>query len=128
MNETRVLVCGSRGWTNRALINYKLSWFLEPDSHVVVVHGAARGADTIAAEEAEKLGFEVEEHPAEWHEHGRGAGVLRNEEMARSGADACLAFWDGKSKGTEDMIRRCRAHKIPVTIIYDDEELPDHSG
>lgn len=111
----RVIVCGSRGWNNRKRIARALA-ALPPDS--VIVHGDARGADRIAAEEAGKLGLEVESHPAMWDQVGRRAGPLRNEEMARLGADHCLAFWDGRSKGTGDMIERAMRHLIPIHIEF----------
>lgn len=120
MYETRILVCGSRFWSDRDLIREKLAWFYEPEAHVVVVHGCAKGADTIAGEEAARLGFEVEEHPAVWSAYGRRAGIVRNEEMAALGATRLLAFWDGRSRGTRDMIERAKAHGIPVTIVYEE--------
>jgi hypothetical protein len=37
--------------------------------------------------------------------------------MAELGADLCIAFWDGRSKGTSHMIETARSHEIPVEII-----------
>lgn len=83
----------------------------------IIIHGAARGADRIAGEEALKHGLLVEEHPANWERHGKRAGPIRNEEMARAGGDLCIAFWDGRSTGTADMIHRARSHAIAVEVV-----------
>jgi hypothetical protein len=85
-------------------------------SEVTVVHGAARGADTIAGELARGFGMKVEIHPANWEEYHRAAGPIRNQEMVDLGADICLAFLMPNSKGTADCIRRARKARIKVKI------------
>ena len=109
----RVIVCGTRKWRDRDRITDRL--FDLPPS--IIVHGNAAGADRIAAQEAQKLGLLVEAHPANWELHGKAAGPIRNKEMADAGAELCIAFWDGESRGTLDMMCRAHAAKIPVEII-----------
>lgn len=128
----RIIITGSRGWTDRERIADRL--FDVPVTSTIV-HGAARGVDRIAHQEAQKLGLRLEPHPAEWNIHGelRGlvpcscppekpvcklAGFRRNEEMAFLGADLCIAFWDGSSKGTLDMMERCARYEIPVEVQH----------
>jgi hypothetical protein len=41
---------------------------------------------------------------------------MRNEEMAALGADLCIAFWDGRSTGTKDMVDRAYDHGIEVEL------------
>jgi Protein of unknown function (DUF2493). len=72
-----------------------------------VVSGTARGADTAGEAWAEHHGVPVERFPADWDEHGKSAGPIRNQEMADY-ADAVVAIWDGKSSGTHNMIRTGR--------------------
>jgi hypothetical protein len=110
----RVIVCGSRRWHDRQRIADRLA---DVPPVATIVHGAARGADRIAHQEAQKLGLLVEPHPANWAEHGKAAGPIRNEAMAAAGAVLCLAFWDGQSTGTADMMRRATAHGIPVEVV-----------
>lgn len=69
----------------------------------IILSGKARGADSIGAAWAKEAGFLVEEYPADWDTYGKGAGMIRNQEMADN-ADVLVAFWDGKSKGTKGMI------------------------
>lgn len=55
----------------------------EQGRRVVVVHGGARGADSLAGAEAARLGIPSITFPAEWDALGKSAGFQRNEEMAR---------------------------------------------
>lgn len=121
----RIIICGSRSWTDRELIEsrfYDLARAIRRPTAaywptIVIVHGNARGADRIAHQEALKAGFIVEPHPADWDTYGKKAGFIRNEEMAKLGADLCIAFWDGTSNGTRHMVDRALAHGIDVEII-----------
>lgn len=111
----RIIVTGSRTWTCRITIENALSTM--PRS-AIIVHGACRsGVDHLAHHAACRLGLQTEQHPADWDKHGKAAGHIRNDEMARAGADLCLAFWDGKSKGTLDMVSRATRFGIPVRIV-----------
>ncbi len=110
----RVIVCGSRQWANYQTVYDRLA-LLPPDT--VVVHGAARGADSAAETAADTLGLQVERHPADWNRHGKAAGPIRNTKMAALGADLLIAFWDGDSRGTANMIARAKQHGIPVEVI-----------
>lgn len=83
----------------------------------VIVHGAARGADTCGEWVAALNGWDNERHPADWKQHGRKAGPIRNQEMADAGADLCLAFPLPGSRGTWDMVRRAEAAGIRTVVI-----------
>jgi hypothetical protein len=88
----------------------------------VLIHGAARGADSIAGAIMENacLG-KVEEYPADWDKHGYGAGPIRNQQMLTEGKpDIVLAFVDKplvESKGTHDMVLRARRAGVPTYVI-----------
>jgi hypothetical protein len=127
----RVIVCGSRHWHDRKIIAGTLNelvlergWCF-PDP--IIVHGDARGADRLAADEAGKAGMLVEAHPARWDVLGKRAGLIRNTEMASQGADLCVAFWDGRSSGTAHMIREAEAHGIPVLVVRSEVKAEYHS-
>lgn len=70
---------------------------------VIIISGKARGADTLGEVYARKRGLAVEEYPADWVQHGKSAGYIRNSEMCKA-SDAVCVFWDGKSKGSKNMI------------------------
>ena len=83
----------------------------------IVVSGTAAGPDTIGADIAEEWGWPVHEYPAEWDRNGRGAGFIRNFVMA-SNAEWLLAFHDGSSRGTSNMIGHARADKLSVRVVH----------
>ena len=121
----RLLVFGSRDWTDRGLLErsiydaaiirgFSASGMGE---EMVVVHGAARGADTMAADWATKFRVPTEPHPAEWERYGKSAGPRRNTTMAKLGADLAIGFFNGMSPGSRDMLERCVFHSIPVLVV-----------
>lgn len=111
----RVIVCGSRDWTDVRTIAYAMRGLR---SSTVIVHGACQGADSIAEDYARARGMTVESHPYK-SALGRRGGPARNAEMAKAGADLCLAFHDNieESKGTRDMTRRTIQAGIPTIFI-----------
>lgn len=112
----RVIVCGSRTWTSYGAVSDHINSVL--CDNLVVVHGACRtGADEHARLVCVALGIEQEPHPADWERHGKTAGFIRNGEMADAGASLCIAFWDGRSRGTLDMITRATKVGILVRIV-----------
>jgi len=110
----RILVTGSRTWDLYGPVFIALSLF---GPETVVVHGGAKGADSLAEDAAKQLGFQTEVHFAQWDKHGRRAGILRNEEMLDTSPDLVLAFWDGASRGTRHCIDSARIRGIPVQVI-----------
>ena len=116
----RVVVCGSRSFTDYATLEKVLDNLLSKKvtTHaVVILSGMARGADSLAILYANKKGITMELHPALWDKHGKQAGYIRNQEMIQN-ADAMVAFWDGKSKGTADTIGRAKANGI-MYYVYE---------
>ena len=67
-----------------------------------VVSGTAKGADQLGELWAEVAGVPVKQFPANWEYYGRGAGHIRNKQMADY-ADALMIIWDGKSRGSRNM-------------------------
>lgn len=110
----KVLVCGSRTWRNRSLVARHIR---ELPPGTVIIHGAARGADSIAAAIAEFYGYEAKAYPAEWSKFGRAAGPIRNQQMLDQKPDLVIAFTVGQTPGTQDMIRRAEAANVPVRIV-----------
>lgn len=116
----RVLACGDRNWTSWVMVKARLSK-LPPDT--VIVHGAARGADTIAGEVAKSLGMAVDVYPAEWGKFGRSAGPIRNRQMLNTSPDMVIAFHNNiaESKGTKDCVTEARRRGIPTEVVSDKE-------
>jgi hypothetical protein len=81
----------------------------------VVISGGARGIDSIGEWWAKQNNIIVEVYPANWSRFGRGAGKIRNAEMALK-AEALIAIWDGYSKGTGHMIDCARANNLKIYV------------
>ena len=83
-----------------------------------VVSGHANGADTLGEWYAENHQLPLEIFPANWKEHGRSAGYIRNTEMAKN-AEALVVLWDGQSSGTRHMINiaKVKGLKIHVHLV-----------
>lgn len=113
----KLLVCGDRKWTDREMIRERIVYF-GPD---LLIHGKARGADTIAGEEAKKLGVSVEEYPPDLETHGSPRAYhIRNQQMIDTQPNLVLAFVLSTSRGTWDTVRRARAKFIDVVVIRGD--------
>lgn len=118
----RVLFCGGREWSASGVVLDKLAAVQGKHPDLVLVHGAGRGADMVAAAAAEQLGIPTEAHPADWDNEGRSAGPRRNQRMLDSGLDAVYAFKEGfdremRSGGTEHMVRIARLAGVPCQVI-----------
>lgn len=90
----------------------------------MIVHGTARGVDTLAKFVAERIGLKVindgKGFPADWKRYGRCAGPIRNQVMIDEGRpDLVLAFHTNidESRGTKDMIDRANKVRIKVILI-----------
>lgn len=80
-----------------------------------VVHGGAKGADTLAGMAAAARGLPVIVMPANWDFYGKRAGPIRNSWMLDFCAPAYAVGFPGGA-GTADMLRQCQARLIPVWL------------
>ena len=119
MENYRVIIAGSRSFSNYKFLKEQCQAILleKMRTHqVIIVSGHARGADVLGERFAKEFGLPVELYPARWNALGKGAGMVRNAQMAKV-SDALIAFWDGHSRGTEHMINFAKRRGLDVTII-----------
>lgn len=116
-DSPRVLITGSRMWTDRTVIRTALEkvWGWRPDT-VLVTGACPRGADRLAEECWTRWGGAIERWPADWSRHGRAAGYRRNEDMVAAGADLCLAFIHNSSRGATHCAHAAQKAGIHTTI------------
>lgn len=112
----RVLVCGGRDFHDYGLLCRAMDRAVERWGISVLIHGAARGADSLADQWAKKCGIPVEVYPADWETYKRAAGMIRNRQMLIDGRpDLVIAFPGGT--GTAGMIRIATEAGVPVYQI-----------
>lgn len=129
----RVLVTGSREFRDIGVVEKTLTEVIadHPGPHTLV-HGAAVGADTLAAIVAKRLGWTIERHPAAWERHDddcpdwhkglrvcRRAGHRRNAEMVALGADTVVAFYKlgARNAGTAGCVKLAGAAGLTVKRV-----------
>lgn len=127
----KVIIAGSRSIQSLSIVRYHMKNY-ESDGITEVVSGGAKGVDKLGEEWAREQQIPVTVFPAEWrnlshddavvktNKYGKYdavAGHRRNQKMAEY-ADSLVAIWDGKSKGTQDMVRRMESLGKTVRILY----------
>ena len=114
----RLIIAGGRDFNDYGLLKEKLDNLLrnKKDEPIEIVSGKARGVDTLGERYAKEMGYSIKEFPADWETHGKSAGPIRNKEMGEY-ATHCVCFWDGKSKGTKNMIEISKKLGLELRII-----------
>src|SRR5512144_764327 len=100
-----VIIAGGRKFNNYELLANSCDYYLQSvtDPVIQILSGGAPGADALGERYANERDYHIMKFRAGWDKHGKKAGPMRNEEMAQR-ADALIAFWDGVSPGTRNMI------------------------
>ena len=114
----RLLVCGGRKYADKAAMWAWLDAFhASADGPIdLLIHGAARGADTLADLWAFSHDVTIRRYFAQWSEYGNAAGPIRNQQMLDEGRpDLVVAFPGGK--GTASMVKLALAAGVRVVKI-----------
>lgn len=114
----KVIIAGGRDFNDYDLLKLKVNTILKNKKHseIEIVSGCAYGVDSLAIRYAEEHNYKLTKIPADWNKFGKSAGYIRNTQMADY-ADALIAIWDEKSKGTKHMIEIAKTRKILVRVI-----------
>jgi hypothetical protein len=113
----KIVIAGSRTFDDYLLLRKKMDHFTrELKSPPIIVTGGAKGADTLGVRWAMERGFYTMTYYPDWEKFGRKAGFLRNQTMAEN-ANALVAFWDMKSRGTAHMINLARDKGLSVKVV-----------
>ena len=107
----KVIIAGCRDFSDYECVRAHI----DPSKISEIVSGAAKGVDALGERFAFENAIPVKQFPADWNKHGKSAGPIRNRQMAQY-ADRLIAFWDGKSRGTKNMIETMKEYDKPVTV------------
>lgn len=138
----KILAFGSRTFRDAELVTLIIEGLQRrrPGTEgFTLVHGAAKGADSLAAEAARKLEWsQIRPYPAFWKTHAacscppdartcKLAGLRRNQQMIDTEhredepIDLAVGFLDkplGSSRGTRDMFKRLRTAEVAIWMIW----------
>lgn len=123
----KLIVAGGRNYNNYPHLKKTLDAFRLKYQVEEIVSGAAHGVDTLGEQYAKEHGISLKQFPADWNKHKKAAGPIRNAQMAEYG-DCLLAFWDGSSKGTKNMIDNMHKQKKPVYVSMINIEVKAHGS
>jgi hypothetical protein len=112
----KVIIAGSRNFLDYNLLKTKCDDILKDISDIEIVSGVAEGADKLGEMYAKEKGYKLKQFPADWKTYGNSAGIRRNAEMANYG-EMLIAFWDGNSRGTKNMIDLATTKNLTINIF-----------
>jgi len=132
-DELKVIVAGSRGYSNYDFVKAHLKLLLDTRGKFTVVSGLEKsGPDMLGVRFAEENNLKWEGHAPKWDDleapgaviktnkydkqYNAKAGMDRNLAMAQT-ASILVAFWDAKSPGTRNMIMEARRLKLEVIVF-----------
>lgn len=114
----RILITGGRDFLDRKFIHEVLDYVFQKRLIDVLIHGDARGVDTLAKNWAKNRGVQVIGYPANWTKYGDLAGPARNSFMLEdSRPDAAIIFPGGN--GTADMTKKIQQATLPYKFAID---------
>lgn len=115
-----LVIAGSRDFNDYDILLRECDLLIEQlqwdKKHLKIVSGTARGADKLGEYYAKNKRYELILMPAKWDLHGKKAGYMRNQEMAKI-ANQVILFWDQQSPGTKHMYDICMKLQLPVKVI-----------
>ena len=118
----RCIIAGSRNFTYYQMLEKNVMRVFEREhiSNPQIISGHARGTDMLGELFAHEHYLDLKIFPAQWEKYGKSAGSIRNNDMATYASEEngmLIAFWDGKSKGTHNMIDTAKKHGLTVYVI-----------
>ena len=115
----KVIIAGSRTINNYKIVCKAMAHVeIKPTQ---VVSGGARGIDVLGVKWAVDHNVSVRRFYPDWKKLGKRAGPERNRRMAEY-ADFLVAIWDGKSRGTKNMIETMLKMGKPFIVFKKESE------
>lgn len=109
----KIAIVGSRNITEEI---YDSLCEAIPIGASMVISGGANGVDALAEKYAIENRLPLMVIRPEYDKYGKCAPLERNKKIIEQ-ADYVLAFWDGKSRGTAQVIDTCVRTYVPVKVI-----------
>jgi hypothetical protein len=124
---SKYIIAGGRNFDDKPFLYKECNAIIGENAQgVMIITGGQRtwnkvkkcyyGADYFGEQFANDNGYWLKVMNANWNDFGKAAGPIRNKEMGTIG-DELIAFWDGQSRGTANMIDIMKRLFKPVHII-----------
>jgi hypothetical protein len=120
----KVIVCGGRKFHDYDALERYLDMLHALHRFTLVIHGDARGADSLAKYWANQRHIESHAYPADWDTFKRSAGPIRNKKMLDQGQPNLVVAFPG-GEGTKDMMKQARTAGVPVLDLRDTKVRAD---
>ncbi len=120
----KFVITGGRDLNDETLRFLALSDIHQMTEITEVIHGGAKGADSLVAKWAKASGVQQTVSKPDWARFRIGAAVKNNQPMVDMQPDAVVAFPGGK--GTADLNHR--AEKTGLNIVHCRPENPTKNG
>ena len=113
----RIAIIGSRELNGGEERCYEKICENVPRNCTEIVSGGAGGIDTLAEKYAREHSLLLKKFEPEYGRYGKTAPLNRNIQIIEY-ANFVLAFWDGKSRGTAQAIKKCCEIDKPIEIFF----------
>ncbi|MEX0660500.1 MAG: DUF2493 domain-containing protein [Balneolaceae bacterium] len=113
----KLIIAGSRSFKNYETLCRVCDFYLQNKKEVLIISGGARGADALGLRYAKENQLPVKIYKPNWQKYGRAGGIVRNLEMANN-AHGLLAFWNGASSGTKNMLQQAQKKELKIHVHY----------
>lgn len=122
MTEIRCIIAGCRDFSNYSLLRDTANRIFQNKDirNLIIISGHCSGADQLGELFASRNNLPCVKFPADWKTYGKAAGPIRNRQMAEYASQQngiLLAFWDGRSRGTRNMIHMAEEYKLEIHIV-----------
>lgn len=127
----RILITGSRNYKNKEAILeaiVKSAWILDTNAltehqeeHTLILHGGAKGADTLAEQAAKQLELPTEIIRPDYERYGgKAAPLKRNSELVKRSEMTVAAYGEGRDRkgGTWDTAKKTLKANKPLLEIF----------
>lgn len=114
-----VIIAGSSGFNDYTKFENKCNYFLSEKiktHNVVILSGTSYRITSIINQYSYEHNIIKIPFYAEWRKYGKNAGNISNEKMINC-ADALIAFWDGKSTFTANLIDMAKVKGLPTVVV-----------
>ncbi len=115
----RIIVTGSRCFDDYPILSKRLDELLSQETEILLLCGDDGGTDELVHRYCREQGIEFETFTTDWGAYQQAALFVRNKHML-FGANTCILFWDGESRGTkllQDQAKKMDVHCLVEKVV-----------